>query len=1164
MSTESLYKTLNVLKKYSSRYGSLPGSQRKPAYTQYQQQLYPHVQEVKEERQRPSIWTPIEFIFDILQRGQYMSANTAKQITRNVREGRPTLEGVPREAWEGLRGQEKGTYKTVMFGGTDPGGEEIRGWAQDWGDALEEKKGGKLLKGAIGFGLDVLLDPTTYIPGFGPTKAARSAAVKAGGDKMLLHSKKIAANILEEARDIVAKGANLDDLSKAISKGSREATQYMSKYTNKSKTLFKKAFNKEIRDAQKAVLRGGKAGQEVLEQNLRGARGLSEDVIKRYRPEGQMFGAAQLIPKEARGELKTLDEMIHRLTTEGYAGMGQRGGRFFGKEFAQGERYPAIVEAWDKALKHVQDSKIGGLFSSAWWQIANNPVSPVAWLKKAFNVRGPYEQMMALAARDIDSYAPSIMDDTVQMMRTYFKKLTDEDKTIIRDIMIDAQGKADDVASLVAARNLPANKSKQYTEVITKVNAMMQGFLEAERKIAAEGLIKPDVIGEISNYLPIVRKYTGEGGPGRALGSAEPGFTMPRGVTHQSEMGMENTYFQWLFGASPEEGKRLASKFGKVYVADIESMIMARAWSHSRVMQRADMIRQFREFGVNMTEAAAKDPHLAASVFRGEIPGMRGVKDPVLKDYLFDEEVAGILDRILPSTTSDFALSKFEDAIKNFTSWWRGWATFSPGFHFRNHYSNMTTLFLKHGMKTFNAKKHTDAAVGTVWALYGDDAARKFLHKVGFNDMRIDQILKTKYGGTELQDLAKIGKQRGVISRATMGFDIEGTFDEFMKGGKVSPNMFSRQFAGLKGSRELGNVVESQPRFFSFITDYDDVMKSGGEATAALDYAKNEAKKWFIDYGDLSPFEQKVMKNIVPFYTWIRKNIANQVSAMFQFTDMYSLIPKATRAVTGEEGVQMPDYMRVDGYIPLFRDDEGKAVRMFWPNLPYMDVNTIPVRFEETEAGTYVPRLEASEILHETMSSAHPLLKSLVETVGGKDIFYRSELGERKRAPRMMRGLTNVVMENPKVLSFLDGFLKKVGFEKGLNADKDKEGRLLIDAKLAKLLENNVLFLNRVPQFLDLPEYVIPALEEAKERVTGAKDDYEGIEETLQILSFYLGVKMKNLQEAEISEREAREIMEEAQKRLQEERKKSPGYEQRSMAWRRSQDLTRRKLGAYR
>ena len=62
---------------------------------------------------------PLQKFFDLLQRGQYLSANLTQEITDSIRTGEPLSQAAAdaaRGAWEGLTGKRKGTYTDVLFG----------------------------------------------------------------------------------------------------------------------------------------------------------------------------------------------------------------------------------------------------------------------------------------------------------------------------------------------------------------------------------------------------------------------------------------------------------------------------------------------------------------------------------------------------------------------------------------------------------------------------------------------------------------------------------------------------------------------------------------------------------------------------------------------------------------------------------------------------------------------------------------------------------------------------------------------------------------------------------------------------------------------------------------------------------------------------------------
>jgi hypothetical protein len=344
--------------------------------------LLPYVQEAEQKKERKRKWLqPIQLVFDILSRGQYMTANVAKQITRNLREGRPALEGVPREAWQGIAGKEKGDWSTVLWGGEEKGGEQFQGWGQKWGEKLEKTWGGRRLKGGLALAGNILLDPTTYI-GFGPATGAKTAAREATEDVVKIATKRLAAELTEKAAGTAGK-----ELGEAAAKEVSGAL--LSKNLGKIKSTLGKLTGRNIDREMSEIIRATqKTAKRLPAPQLRQQMlGQAEDVAKRLEDAtlevmargGRPYAEAIDVIRGEAPVVSDLTDLIKKLKGESaYTGAGTRALRFMRKEFAVGERYPAALKAWDKAGEWFKQSKIGSLFNSAYWATITNPKSPVA------------------------------------------------------------------------------------------------------------------------------------------------------------------------------------------------------------------------------------------------------------------------------------------------------------------------------------------------------------------------------------------------------------------------------------------------------------------------------------------------------------------------------------------------------------------------------------------------------------------------------------------------------------------------------------------------------------------------------------------------------------------------------------------------------------------
>ena len=119
----------------------------------------------------------------------------------------------------------------------------------------------------------------------------------------------------------------------------------------------------------------------------------------------------------------------------------------------------------------------------------------------------------------------------------------------------------------------------------------------------------------------------------------------------------------------------------------------------------------------------------------------------------------------------------------------------------------------------------------------------------------------------------------------------------------------------------------------------------------------------------------------------------------------------------------------------------------------------------------------------------------------------------------------------------------------------------MINAKLARVLDNNLPFLQKLNQYIELPEYLVEASRAAREQAKDEKDSILRAQKGLGVLSFYLGIKLKNVdEEAELS-RQGDEILKAAEEAYRKERKGKPEYKQAHLRYIQSRLVRKRKLG---
>ena len=110
-------------------------------------------------------------------------------------------------------------------------------------------------------------------------------------------------------------------------------------------------------------------------------------------------------------------------------------------------------------------------------------------------------------------------------------------------------------------------------------------------------------------------------------------------------------------------------------------------------------------------------------------------------------------------------------------------------------------------------------------------------------------------------------------------------------------------------------------------------------------------KSVLFDYADLSDFEKKYMRAIVPFYTWTRKNIPLQVANMLQrpakLSNQKRLMDLAWELAKHDD-VQdvpkdaLPDYYKTGEALPIPGQQGKEGLPVFTrPRLPMLDLNML-------------------------------------------------------------------------------------------------------------------------------------------------------------------------------------------------------------------------------
>lgn len=316
------------------------------------------------------------------------------------------------------------------------------------------------------------------------------------------------------------------------------------------------------------------------------------------------------------------------------------------------------------------------------------------------------------------------------------------------------------------------------------------------------------------------------------------------------------------------------------------------------------------------------------------------------------------------------------DKIQNL---WKAQVLVAPSYHIRNEVGNLWNNFL---------------------ANVGPDAY-----------VKSTALQKRMASGTLSKSdevLVETMKKEGVIGTGQYGGDItQSIADEI---GGASWNPVSQRFGLYKGNRAIGSAIEDNAKIAHYLQKIGD----GFSPKAAAE----SVKKYLFDYGDLTWGEQNILKRVMPFYTWTRKNVPLQVEQFFNQPGKFSNVGTAQRDI--ESGVETPNERYLNDYIK----------------------SNTPMRWSTNEDGStsylllgqWLPAASAVQILSQDprklLDMISPVYKVPKDFLNNQS-FFKDTLGENQpieKYPGEMKSFLGMdmgaktanVLRNIRVLSELD------------------------------------------------------------------------------------------------------------------------------------------------
>lgn len=306
---------------------------------------------------------------------------------------------------------------------------------------------------------------------------------------------------------------------------------------------------------------------------------------------------------------------------------------------------------------------------------------------------------------------------------------------------------------------------------------------------------------------------------------------------------------------------------------------------------------------------------------------------PYVEGYYFPAEIAQQLPRVIRDWSpaqwkSNSPLLRHYDRVLSMVK--SGLTIYRPGHHMRNLVGDVYLGWMD-GVNTLRPYQLAAQVQKSMRGAYKTIADVDNLVELGAMTKNLatpkpNQILFRNKSGVAFtaEQIAAVAHQKGLLESAKT---LEDIIDMGTSGGKsildVKP-FGGRVQAVARGASEL---FSHNTRLAHFI---DKVAKSrGSDLSKIFEDAANRSRKWHPTGLDLTDFEKKYMRRIMPFYSWMRKSLPLLIEGLVMNPGKTVIPAKAYDALQEMSGIEsnrldpfpvdqmFPEWIRESGFGPV-------------------------------------------------------------------------------------------------------------------------------------------------------------------------------------------------------------------------------------------------------
>lgn len=501
-----------------------------------------------------------------------------------------------------------------------------------------------------------------------------------------------------------------------------------------------------------------------------------------------------------------------------------------------------------------------------------------------------------------------------------------------------------------AAKAETGTGNKIVDDIIANIQGQHKTFAEAEK---ARGILDTELPDYVRHYLtPEGREFIQKNSINieQELSQAKPmRVRNPFAKTRQIDGSIEgiNSYFRQKYGVK------------QLFEPDAVKAFAARKAEHIKAINTYDFLTDIgKQFGKNAETVTKeiKNPVTGKITMQETTKpffenGIRYVESsvPQLKGTLLPEQIVKHVDDTYKVLNDEEAAKKFLKVYDKVLGFWKGSVTgWFPAFHTRNTIGGVFNNWLA-------------GVTSPARYLQADQIARGVKGE-------IKTKLGTKFTYDQIRDVAN---KLGVVGQPGY-LDVMREVEKDIGKGPVSKLMDL--------PKNAMEIVENRLRLPLFV---DRLIKGDAPEQAA-----KQVFQFHFDYAPeaLAPFEQNVMKRLMPFYRWTRGNIPLQLEQMVKQPGKYAALGKLVddlqvdKEKAKDEFSALPPYMR-EGLPIRLGEKNGISQYLYGLGLPVEDLNRLYKGSPQRTLASFVGELS-------------PILKYPIEVGTGQNLFTGEPISE--------------------------------------------------------------------------------------------------------------------------------------------------------------------------